>query len=151
MAVIEELNRLIEPAVEAAGYEFIGLEYVAQGRHSVLRIFIDSEQGINVDDCATVSHQVSGVLDVEDPISGQYNLEVSSPGSDRPLFKLQHFEQFLGQEAKVRCMVPVDGRRNFRGVIVAVEGEDIILGVDEDKVTIPHGNIDKARLIPDYE
>ena len=151
MAVIDELNRLIEPAVEAAGYEFVGLEYVAQGRQSVLRVFIDSENGIGIDDCATVSHQVSGVLDVEDPISGQYNLEISSPGVDRPLFKLEHFAQFVGQEVKLRSVAPVEGRRNFRGLLKSVEGDEITLVVDGVAYVVHHRNVDKANIVPDFD
>jgi ribosome maturation factor RimP len=150
VALIEELNRLIEPAVEAVGFEFVGLEYVAQGRNSVLRIFIDSEQGITVDDCATVSRQVSGVLDVEDPISGHYNLEVSSPGLDRPLFKLTHFERFVGQEIKLRAHSAVNGRRNFRGLLKAVVGDTIVMLADGQEFSISHSNVEKANLVPDF-
>ncbi len=151
MAVIDQLNQLIEPAVEAVGFEFVGLEYVVQGRQSVLRIFIDSEQGINVDDCAIVSRQVSAILDVEDPISGHYNLEVSSPGMDRPLFKLEHFEKYVGEEIKLRSHAPVDGRRNFRGFITGVEGENIILSVEGKTFQIKHGNVDKANVVPNFD
>ncbi|MEE4245616.1 MAG: ribosome maturation factor RimP [Kangiellaceae bacterium] len=151
MAVIDELNRLVEPAVEAAGFEFVGLEYVVEGRHSVLRVFIDSEEGINVDDCAAASRQISSVLDVEDPITGQYNLEVSSPGMDRPLFKLQHFEQFVGEEVKLRAHAPVDGRRNFRGILQSVDGNELILLVDGNTYRVSHDNVDKANLVPNFE
>jgi ribosome maturation factor RimP len=150
VALIEELNRLIEPAVEAVGFEFVGLEYIAQGRNSVLRIFIDSEAGITVDDCATVSRQVSGVLDVEDPISGHYNLEVSSPGLDRPLFKLAHFERFVGQEIKLRAHTPVNGRRNFRGLLKEVVGDAVVMLVDGQEYSIAHSNVEKANLVPDF-
>lgn len=150
MAVIEELNGLIEPAVEAVGFEFVGLEYVAEGRHSVLRVFIDHEQGINVDDCATVSRQVSAILDVEDPISGHYNLEVSSTGMDRPLFKLEHFQRFEGEEIKLRSHAPVDGRRNFRGVLLSVEGEQVLMNVDGQVFTIAFDNVDKANIVPNF-
>ncbi|WP_210204940.1 ribosome maturation factor RimP [Pleionea mediterranea] len=150
VAVIEELNGLIEPAVEAVGFEFVGLEYVAEGRHSVLRVFIDHEQGINVDDCATVSRQVSAILDVEDPISGHYNLEVSSPGMDRPLFKLEHFQRFEGEEIKLRSHAPVDGRRNFRGVLLSVEGEQVLMNVDGQVFTIAFDNVDKANIVPNF-
>ncbi|WP_144393244.1 ribosome maturation factor RimP [Pleionea sediminis] len=148
--MIAELNKLIEPAVEAVGCEFVGLEYVADGRHSVLRVYIDSENGVTIDDCADVSRQVSAVLDVEDPISGHYNLEVSSPGMDRPLFKLEHFERFQGEEVKLRSHTPVEGRRNFRGVLQAVEGDQISLNVDGHVFTVAFDNIDKARVVPDF-
>ncbi|NVJ59661.1 MAG: ribosome maturation factor RimP [Gammaproteobacteria bacterium] len=151
MAMIDELNSLIEPAVEAVGFEFVGLEYIVQGRQSVLRIFIDHEEGITVDNCADVSRQVSAVLDVEDPISGHYNLEVSSPGYDRPLFKLEHFERFVGEEIKLRSHVPVDGRRNFRGELVAVEGENIVLNVDGQTFSVSFDNLDKANIVPNFD
>ena len=93
----QQLIEMLKPVVEALGYEFWGLEYIAQGKNSVLRIFIDGENGINVDDCAAVSRQVSGVMDVEDPISSEYNLEVSSPGLDRPIFTLEQFESIVGE------------------------------------------------------
>ncbi len=150
MAMISELNRLIEPAVEAVGFEFVGLEYVAEGRHSVLRVYIDHDDGITVDNCADVSRQVSAVLDVEDPISGQYNLEVSSPGMDRPLFKLEHFERYQGEEIKLRSHAPGDGRRNFRGVLQAVEGDQISLNVDGQEFTVAFDNVEKARIVPSF-
>ncbi len=150
MAMISELNRLIEPAVEAVGFEFVGLEYVAEGRHSVLRVYIDHDDGITVDNCADVSRQVSAVLDVEDPISGQYNLEVSSPGMDRPLFKLEHFERYQGEEIKLRSHAPVEGRRNFRGVLQAVEGDQISLNVDGQEFTVAFDNVEKARIVPSF-
>ncbi|NVJ50946.1 MAG: ribosome maturation factor RimP [Gammaproteobacteria bacterium] len=151
MAMIDELNRMIEPAVEAVGFEFVGLEYVAEGRHSVLRIFIDHADGITVDNCADVSRQVSAILDVEDPISGNYNLEVSSPGYDRPLFKLEHFERFQGEEIKLRSHAPVEGRRNFRGLLQSVEGETLTLLVDGKEFAVQFGNVEKANIVPNFD
>jgi len=151
MAMIDELNQMIEPAVEAVGFEFVGLEYVAEGRLSVLRIFIDHPEGITVDNCADVSRQVSAILDVEDPISGNYNLEVSSPGYDRPLFKLEHFERFQGEEIKLRSHAPVDGRRNFRGILKAVDGETLTLLVDGKEFQVQFGNVDKANIVPNFD
>ena len=145
-----ELRRLLEPAVTTLGFELVGVEFVP-GRRGLLRLYIDSEQGVTVDDCQDVSYQVSGVLDVEDPIAGQYSLEVSSPGLDRPLFRPEHFERFAGHEIRLRLVAPKDGRRKYRGVllglrvgevVVRVEGQDLRLSVDE---------IDTARLVPDYE
>ena len=96
-----KLLDLIQPAVEGLGYEFVGAELVGQGKESILRVYIDTDAGVLVGDCTKVSHQISGVLDVEDPISGQYNLEVSSPGIERPLFTLEHFERFKGKVVKL--------------------------------------------------
>ncbi len=146
-----ELEELLKPAVEAAGFEFWGMEYHSQGRHSVLRIFIDSEDGIDVEDCAKVSHQVSGVLDVEDPISGEFNLEVSSPGLDRPLFTSEQFAQYIGQQVNVRLRVSVDNRRKFKGVIENVEGERIHLQVEGTGMVIGPDQIEKANLVPEFD
>ena len=113
--VPEKLQDLIESVVSSLGYELVGVEYLTQGRGGLLRVYIDSEDGINLDDCSRVSHQLSGVLDVEDVIRGQYQLEVSSPGLDRPLFSLAHFERFVGQQVKLKLAVPIHGQRKFRG------------------------------------
>ena len=91
--IAETLRDSLASIVEALGYEFVGSEIVGQGKHAVLRIYIDSENGITIDDCSKVSYQVSAMLDVEDPIRGEYDLEVSSPGIDRPLFELSHFKK----------------------------------------------------------
>lgn len=151
MARQTELEQLLKPAVEAAGFEFWGMEYISQGRHSVLRIFIDSENGIDVEDCAKVSHQVSGVLDVEDPISGEFNLEVSSPGLDRPLFTSEQFARYIGREVNVRLRVSVDNRRKFKGVIEEVEGERIHLRVEDTGMVIGPDQIEKANLVPEFD
>src|SRR5690606_9554818 len=112
----DDLKALLAPVIEAMGYEFWGLDYI-QGRGAVLRIFIDSENGITVDDCAAVSHQVSGVLDVEDPIPGEYNLEVSSPGMERPLYTLEQFAMYVGDQVQMRLLAPVAGKRRVKGLL----------------------------------
>lgn len=148
----DKLTSLIESAVTALGYELVGVEQLSQGRHSIVRVYIDSASGITLDDCERVSHQVSGVLEVEDPIRGQYNLEISSPGLDRPLFTLAHFQRFIGQEVKLRLHVPVNGRRKLVGTIAGVEDETISLQDREGGVfEIELGDIDKANLVPDYD
>jgi len=150
MSKQSQLEQIIRPAVEAAGFEFWGLEYLSQGKHSILRVFIEHENGINVDDCAEVSHQVSGVLDVEDPISGFYNLEISSPGMDRPLFTEQQFAQYIGEVAELRLSFPLNGRRKFKGTIQKVHNGQIELLVDGDVHDISVQQIDKAQLIATY-
>lgn len=142
----QQLQALLQPAVEALGYELWGVEHLAQGRHSVLRVYIDAEAGISVDDCARVSHQLSGVLDVEDPISGEYTLEVSSPGLDRRLFRLEQAAAYVGELIEVRLRRPFEGRRNFRGMLRGVEGEDLVVLVDEHEYLLPFADVDKARL-----
>jgi ribosome maturation factor RimP len=146
----ERVQRLLEPTVAALGYELLGVEYLSQGKHSRLRLYIDGPEGIGLDDCTKVSHQVSGVLDVEDPIKGQYSLEVSSPGLDRPLFTPAHFEKFIGQRVKLRSKLPVNGQRKFSGVIDAVEQEDIYIGMENgEELKIACHEIDQANLVPD--
>ncbi len=146
----EQLLKLIEPVVEGLGYECVGIEYNSHPKHGLLRIFIDSAQGVGMDDCAQVSHQVSGVLDVEDPIAGEYNLEVSTPGLNRPLFKIGQFEQFIGHIVQVNLFKPVEGRRNIKGLIEKVEGDDIYLQQDGQIYKVPFQAMSKARLEPDY-
>lgn len=146
MSNVESIQALIEPSVEALGFELWGLELIAQGRFSTLRIYIESAKGITVDDCAEVSHQVSGILDVEDPITNQYTLEVSSPGVDRPLFKQAHYEQYIGQFMRVRLHSPFDGRRKFAGVLMGLEADEIVLLVDQEEYLLPIDAIDKAAL-----
>ncbi len=144
----QKLIDLLKPVVEALGFEFWGLDYQSQGKESVLCIYIDSENGINVDDCATVSRQVSGVLDVEDPITSEYNLEVSSPGMDRPLFTLEQFNRYVGEFVDVKLRYAFEGRRKFKGKLVAIEdGEDIVVQVDSHEYLLPIDAIDKANLI----
>lgn len=147
----ERLTEMLEPAVAAAGFELVGVEFVRAGKHSTLRIYIDHENGISVDDCAEVSHQVSAVLDVEDPISTEYNLEVSSPGTDRPLFKVEHYAQFLGESVTVQLQAPVDNRRKFTGVILSTDGQNIEFRVDGESVVLPVSTIKKANLVPRFD
>lgn len=146
----QQLHDLIAPAVTALGYEMWGLEYLTHGGQTVLRVFIDSENGINVDDCAAVSRQVSAVLDVEDPISGEYNLEVSSPGMDRPLFTLDQFQRYSGEQVKIRLRTPFEGRRNFAGRLVGVEGDEVVVAVDDHEYLLPIELIDKASVVPQF-
>lgn len=147
MANIQQVQELIEPAVLALGYELWGVQLISQGRHSTLRIYIDSPEGILVEDCAKVSHQVSGILDVEDPIKPQYTLEVSSPGIDRPLFTLEHYKRYIGEEVTVRLRVPFDGRRKFAGLLTAVESDDIVIRVEDEEFLLPFDAIDKANIV----
>lgn len=144
------LIELIRPVVEGLGYNFWGMEYISQGKDSVLRIFIENpaESGTDVEDCAKVSRQVSSILDVEDPITGEYNLEVSSPGLDRPLFELEQYQEYIGAVVSLRLRVPFDGRRKFKGQLTAVEGEDVVLRVDQEEYLLPIDLIDKANVVP---
>jgi ribosome maturation factor RimP len=146
----EHLVDLIEPIVEGLGYECVGIEYNPHPRHGMLRIYIDGPDGILLDDCTKVSHQLSGVLDVEDPIQGEYQLEVSSPGDDRPFFKLSQFQRYIGSTITVSLFSPIDKRKKITGIIQAVEEAKVILAEGEQLFTIPFQGMSKARLVPEY-
>lgn len=147
----QKMAEMLRPAVEMVGKELLGVEFVSAGKHSILRLFIDHEDGINVDDCAEVSRQVSAILDVEDPISSEYNLEVSSPGLDRPLFELAHFQAVIGETINVRLSMPLNGRRKFKGVLEAIENDTLIVSVDGQDYELVISNVDKANLVPNFE
>lgn len=147
MAITDQVEILIQAPVETLGYELVGVEYIQGGPDPILRIYIDAEQGITIEDCERVSHQVSGILDVEEPVRSAYLLEVSSPGFDRPLFKLKDFERFAGAMAKVNLKLPVDGRRNFTGLLQGVEGEEILIEVDGEVYGLPFSKLAKAKLV----
>ncbi|HNA20022.1 MAG TPA: ribosome maturation factor RimP [Agitococcus sp.] len=151
MAVSQKVQTLItmlQPAVDACGFELWGLEFFPQGKRSVLRIYIDGVEGVTVEGCSQVSHQVSGILDVEDPISGEYLLEVSSPGWDRPLFTLPHYQRFVGSEVNLRLVAPINARRRYKGVIQAVIDNTIELAFEGQMIRIPFAQIDKANVVP---
>lgn len=142
---------LIEPSVTALGYELVGVEYLPQGKHSILRVYIDQADGIRVEDCQQVSRQISGVLDVEDPIAGQFSLEVSSPGTDRPLFKAEHYERFSGEKAEIRLRTPLQGQRKFTGRLAGVENDCVLLDMENgDQVDLPINDIERAHLKPEW-
>ena len=142
----QNLVKLLEPVISAMGYEMLGIEFFTRDHGSLLRVFIDNEAGITVDDCERVSHQITGILDVNDPIQGSYQLEVSSPGLDRPLFTMEQFKRFQGHKAQVRLSSKLDGRRNFKGEIGVVGNGSIILHEGDGIFTIPADMIEKAHL-----
>ncbi len=150
--VKDSLTELVASAVEPLGYELLGVEHLAQGRHSVLRVFLDHPEGITLDDCERASRQIGAVLDVEDPIRGQYTLEVSSPGLDRPLFTADHYRRFQGQPVNLRLRAPQDGRRKFSGVIEAVTDDSVTLLDPEtdERWTLALDDIEKANLVPQW-
>ena len=144
----ERLIQLLGPTVGMLDYEFVGLEYHAGG-DGVLRVYIDHEDGITANDCASVSRQISGVLDVEDPIPGTYTLEVSSPGVFRPLFKAADYERFAGQPVRVELSVLHNGRRRFRGRLVGIEGDQVAVEEDEKRFEFPLSIVARATLDPE--
>ncbi len=144
----DELAKLLEPAVERLGYELSDLEVKLGGKNGVVRVFIDKADGIGLDDCEAVSRAVSALLDVEDPLPGHYNLEVSSPGMDRKLTKMAHFQRFTGETLKVQMRFPIEGRKRFRGRLLSTDDENIVIDVDGESHTLPLATIDTARLVP---
>jgi len=146
----QKLTDLLRPAVEETGKTLRGIEYLSAGNNSVLRLFIDHENGINVDDCAEVSRQVGALLDVEDPISSEYSLEVSSPGVDCPLFEMAHFQEVIGEIINVKLSMPLNGRRKFKGPLVAIENDTLIVTVDSIDYELAISNVDKANLVAKF-
>lgn len=135
--------------ITAMGYEFVGCEFNRQDGDLCLRIYIDKPNNVTINDCTQVSRQVSAMLDVEPPVAGRYQLEVSSPGINRPLFTLAHYEKFIGHRVKVRLLSPIDGRVNFVGQLKCVQGTDIHLLMDALEVILPFANIAKANIVID--
>jgi ribosome maturation factor RimP len=144
----EALIKLLEPTIERLGYELTDLELKLGGRDGLLRVFIDKDEGIDLEDCEAVSRQVSAILDVEDPLPDHYSLEVSSPGLDRTLTKPAHFQRFMGEDVRVKLRFPMDGRRNFRGALRAANEEQIEVEVDGQSFSLPLVTIESARLVP---
>ncbi len=144
----EKLAQMLAPAVTACGVELWGIEFFPQGRRSVLRVYIDSPEGVTVDTCGRVSHQVSGVLDVEDPIAGEYILEVSSPGWERPLYTLAQYQRFVGSQVHLRLCAPVAGRRRYQGLLRAVdETGRLHLVVEGSEVELTLSQVDKGHIV----
>jgi len=144
---VSELQELFSPVVEALGCTLWGIEYNGQGRYSMLRVYIDRDEGVGVEDCANVSRQISSILDVEDPISGEYTLEVSSPGLDRILFSLDQFNEYLGWHVALRLTENFDGRRKFTGQLKAVIDDEVVIIIGDEEYTIPYELIEKASLV----
>lgn len=144
----QRLTELLSPTVEAAGFELLGCEFVPAGRHSTLRLFIDHPDGVTVDHCAVVSREVGAILDVEDPIQNEYNLEVSSPGLDRPLFTPAHFAKVVGQKVEVKLAIPQDGRRRFKGQLLEILDDMLVIEVDGKPYRLLMDNVDKANVVP---
>lgn len=145
-----KLQQILGPAVEAMGYELVGIEFHFHDTNALLRVYIDKETGVNVADCQQVSYQISGLLDVEDPIPGHYILEVSSPGLDRPLFESEHFRRFAGQQVRVNLAMPLNGRRKLQGLLQGMQNNDVVLSINGETLLVPLEHIEKARLIPEF-
>ncbi len=182
MAVADDMTEQLTPLVEDLGYELVGVEYVSNPKNRLVRVYIDqpegvvrteddngnddgvatlSDSGIDVDDCERVSREVSAWLDVEDPISGEYSLEVSSPGVERPLFRRAHYERFVGERAEVQLVAPLvdetSGQRQrvFKGTLASViddaSGVGVVMVTDKGEQTLPLAQVAKAKLKPDMD
>ncbi|MEX0619922.1 MAG: ribosome maturation factor RimP [Pseudohongiellaceae bacterium] len=143
----DRITQLITPTVEALGLELWGVEYLPQRGHSLLRVYIEEhEKGVTVEDCEKASRQISALLDVEDPIAGEYTLEVSSPGLDRPLFTPNQYRNYIGTEINLRLRSAIDRRRNFKGKIISVEAGSVTLMVDGTEHSLPFDAVEKANI-----
>lgn len=148
---LDQLQAMLAPVIEGLGYRCWGIEFISQGRHSLLRVYIDSDQGVFIDDCEKVSRQISAVMDVEDPISSEYTLEVSSPGMDRPLFTLEQYAAHAGDVVKIRLRTPFEGKRNVQGLLQGVEDDEVVVRVEQHEYLFPIEQIDKANIVPQFE
>lgn len=165
----ERLMELVEPLVARMGYELVDIEYAATRSEATLRVYIDwpdgqipaaaaaragegecALDGIGIDDCEKVSHELSALLDVEDPIQTPYQLEVSSPGTDRVLRTLRHYQRFLGERVHMELLAPREGRRRYTGRLVAADDDGIGLDVDGAEVTARLDEVAQTRLAPDW-
>ncbi|QBQ55011.1 ribosome maturation factor RimP [Nitrosococcus wardiae] len=145
----ERISKLVEPVVTALGYELVGVERLSIGKGVLLRIYIDTPLGVTVDDCERVSHQISALLDVEEPVASPYTLEISSPGLNRPLFTEEHFKRFAGAEVSITLSEPLNGRRRFKGLLRGVRGNGVMILVEGEEFELPLERIKKAQLIPE--
>ena len=146
----EQLENLFEPVVKGLGYDLWGVERISQGKYSILKVYIDAEKGINVDDCARVSRQIGSLLEVDDPFKGNYTLEVSSPGLDRRLFKLEQYDIYKGAQVKLRLNQPFEGQRNFTGILCGSENGDVVVRSDsEEEILFPFEQIERANIVPE--
>ena len=148
---MRDFTALFEPVVESMGYELVGVEFHDAGGHATLRVYIDRDEGVSLEDCAAISHQISGILDVEEPIKQAFDLEISSPGIERPLFKLDDYERFTGRTAKIKLAVPLLGRKNFRGELQGVvDSKRVQIEVDGEMFDLPFADIARANLVGEF-
>ena len=132
------------------GFELIEVEHIPNPKHGILRLYIDKEDGVTIDDCSDVSEQISTLLDVEEPIRGHFNLEISSPGLDRPLTRVKDFQRFAGSLVKLKTLKPMDGQRNFKGRILEANDDVLVIETDTEEISLPMNAIEKARLVPEF-
>ncbi len=147
---LSNLWSLFEPVVSGMGYELIEIEHFPNPKHGVLRLYIDAQAGVTIEDCSSVSRQISALIDVEDPVRGQFTLEVSSPGVDRPLKRLKDFQRFIGEMVKIKTSMPLEGQRNFKGRLLGADDLSVVIETETEELTLPMAAIDKARLVPQF-
>ena len=145
-----QLEELLAPVVQSLDCEIWGIELLRQGKHSKLRVYIDREEGVNVDHCAAISRHVSDLLDVEEFSQNPYTLEVSSPGMDRILFKTEQYEQSVGEQVEVRLRFPFEGRKKFVGVLAGIEDDSALVQIDDEEFVLPLENVQRTRIVPTY-
>lgn len=141
-----DILQLLQPIVAESGYELWGCEYMSQGKHSLLRVYIDKPGGIDITDCQEVSTHISALLDVEDPIPGNYSLEVSSPGIPRPLFCKEHYQRYIGCDIQLKLYKPLNGSRKINATILSVNDNSVILRTDDVEQELQLSQIVKAYL-----
>jgi ribosome maturation factor RimP len=142
------VERLVEPALAAMGYDLVRVQLSGK-KHVTLQIMAEHADGtpMTVDDCAAISRNISAILDVEDPVSGAYDLEVSSPGIDRPLVRERDFERYAGFDVRIELQRPIDGRKRFKGKLMGLDGDAVKLAVGNDTIGLPYSDIHKAKLV----
>ena len=152
MAVFDSrVSQLLQPAIEALGCELWGIDFQMGSRVKLLRIYIDKSEGlVGIDDCERVSRQASSILDVEEAINGEYVLEVSSPGMDRPLYELGQYKKYIGEDISLKLRFPYEGQRNFKGRLAGIDGDEIILVVADHEYLFPVEGIERANVIPQF-
>ncbi len=146
-----ELDALLSPTVAAMGLRMWGIEYLGHGKHAVLRVYIDRDEGVTIDDCEQVSKQVSELLDVEGTLTASYTLEVSSPGMDRLLFKPEQYAESIGETVDVRLNYPFEGRRRVIGSLAGLTDEEVVIQFEDSEYLIPLSNVARARIVPRFE
>lgn len=147
--ILNKVNELIEPVLANFGYELIEREFVSASGRWVLRLYIDKEGGVTIDDCAFVSHAIEHLIEVEEIIPVSYSIEVSSPGTARPIRRKKDFEKFVGSEIRLKTLMPINGRANFKGILEKIDGDDIVMVVDGAQHRVPLSTLARARLEPE--
>lgn len=145
---IDKLKLLVLPVVQSKGFELYHLEYVNEGGQNIFRIYIDSEAGITLDNCVAVSRAISDILDIEDPISDEYNLEVSSPGIFRNLYIEEHYNKYLNEEVTIKLRSLINGKKKYEGILRGFDDNNLFLDVDNEEIIIPREKILMVNLNP---